>query len=202
MFTGIIRELGTVEQVARAKGLVRLSVAAPCTCARVQPLDSVAVSGVCLSVGDVRPPTMSFELIQETQGLTTLGALRAGGQVNVEPSLSLADPIGGHLLLGHVDGLGSVVRRRQLAGELVLDVRVAPPLARFIVPKGAVAVDGVSLTVGGAVRRNTFSIHLIPETLRRTTLRSLAVGDRVNVEVDYLAKLVFHLLHARNGSPR
>ena len=202
MFTGIIRDIGTVARVERADGLVRLTVSAPNTAARVTPLESVAVNGVCLTVVGVRRGTMAFEVIPQTQQATAVGALRAGHRVNVEPSLSLSDRLGGQLLFGHVDGLGTVTRRRQQRGELVLEVRIGTALRRFLVPKGPVAVDGVSLTVGETLKGSTFTVHLIPETLRQTTLRSLAAGDRVNVEVDYFAKLVAQFLRSRSMAAR
>lgn len=197
MFTGIVQELGTVVQVKRSGGLIRLGIEAPKTAARAQRLDSVAVNGVCLSVIDRDRQTMAFEIIPETARLTTLGRLRRGDRVNLEPSLCLTDRIGGQLLFGHVDGLGRIVARRQRAGEVVLEVRVGRDLRMFLVPKGPVALDGVSLTVGETLTTSTFTVHLIPETLRRTMLRSLAVGDRVNVEADYLAKLVWQFTRAR-----
>jgi riboflavin synthase alpha subunit len=197
MFTGIIQEIGTVVRVARKQGITRLTIQAPKIAARVQPLDSVAVSGACLTVVQARQGTLGFEVIEETRGLTRLGSLRPGERVNLEPSLSLSDRLGGHVVFGHVDGTGTIISRRQRGGELVLEIRVSPALRRFLVPKGPVAVDGISLTVGARVTRSTFTIHLIPETLRQTTLRNAAVGRRVNVEIDYFAKLIHQFL--RNG---
>ena len=190
MFTGIIQEMGTVAGVDRRRGIVRLTVQAPKTAARVGVMESIAVNGTCLTVAAVTAGTLTFEMIQETQSRTSLNRLRPGMRVHIEPSLSLADRLGGHILLGHVDGVGTIVKHRQLPGELVLEVRVPPEVRRFLVPKGPVAVDGVSLTIGKTLTRSSFTIHLIPETLRRTTLRDKRPGDRVNVEVDYLAKLV------------
>ena len=197
MFTGIIREMGTVARIDRSKGLVRLSVSAPKTASRVEPLDSIAVNGVCLSVVNVRHDTMTFELIRETQRLTTLGALRSREQVNLEPSLSISDRLNGHLVFGHIDGIGTVVKRRQLAGELILEIRVPSALRNSVVPKGPVAVDGVSLTVGRTLGPSTFTIHLIPETLRQTTLRGRKIGSQVNVELDYVSKIVRQWLRSR-----
>jgi len=194
MFTGIIRETGTILRVERANGVARLTVHAPKTASRVGRLESVAVHGVCLSVVDVRRQAMLFEVIPETLRLTTLGGVRSGARVHLEPSLSVTDRLGGQILFGHVDGLGTVVRRRQRAGELVLELRVPAALRKFLVAKGPVAVDGVSLTVGESPSASTFRVHLIPETLRQTTLGARAVGDRVNLELDYLAKLVHQFL--------
>ncbi|MBI3020387.1 MAG: riboflavin synthase [Candidatus Omnitrophica bacterium] len=200
MFTGIIRELGIVAQVGRAQGLVRVTIAAPTLASRLQLLDSVAVNGVCLSVVSVRHQGVIFEIIRETQRLTTLGTLRRGDQVHLEPSLTLSDRLNGHLLFGHVDGLGIVVKRRRLAGELILEIRVPAGFRTFVVPKGPVAIDGVSLTVGAALTRSTFTIHLIPETLRQTLLPMRRVGDRVNIELDYFAKLAHQFLLQRPPS--
>jgi riboflavin synthase len=197
MFTGIVQELGTVARVERPKGLVRLIIDAPKTASRVTRLESVAVNGVCLSVIHVNGSAMTFEVIQETQHLTTLGLLHSGDRVNLEPSLSVTDRLNGHFLFGHIDGLGSLVRLRRLPSELVLEIRVPAGLRKFLVRKGPVAVDGVSLTVGDIPTASTFTVHLIPETLRQTMLRSRRVGDRVNIELDYIAKLVSQFLRSR-----
>lgn len=193
MFTGIIREIGMVTALRRTKGLIRLSVHAPKTAGQVGQSESVAVNGVCLSVVEAGRESLAFELIPETRRLTNLSVLRPGQRVNLEPSLSLSDRLNGHVVLGHVDGVGRVVKRRQLAGELVLWIQVDRALRALLVSKGSVAVDGVSLTIGPRPTRQAFSIHLIPETLRQTTLASRGVGDRVNIEADYLAKLVRQL---------
>ncbi len=191
MFTGIIQELGTVERLQRAHGLARLTIRAPKTTAKVERLESIAVNGVCLTAVQASNGLLVFELIPETQRLTTLGRLRQGDRVHLEPSLTLSDRLNGHVLLGHVDGLGTVATRRQVSGELALGIRVVDGrLPSVLVPKGPVAVDGVSLTVGQRLGRSVFTVHLIPETLRQTTLGDLKVGDRVNLELDYLAKLV------------
>lgn len=197
MFTGIIQELGTVARVERPRGLLRLSVHAPKTASKVGRLESIAVNGVCLSVVAVRQGTMTFEVIHETQALTTLDRLRRGDRVNLEPSLGLTDRLSGHFVFGHVDGIGTVATRRQQDGEVRLDLRVSTALRKFLVAKGPVAVDGVSLTVGRVVRGSTFSIHLIPETMRQTTLGTLRPGARVNVELDYIAKLLRQVTASR-----
>lgn len=202
MFTGIIRELGTVERITRAQGITRLAIRAPGIALRVQRLESISINGVCLSVVDIRQQMLVFEMITETQRLTTLAALRTGNRVHLEPSLSITDRLNGHIVFGHVDGLGKIVKRRDLKGELILEIRIPTSLRPFLVSKGPVAVDGVSLTVGKTLTASTFTIHLIPETLRTTTLRSRTVGDRVNVELDYFAKLVHQFLSSRNGKTR
>ncbi len=198
MFTGIIQEVGTLGRMERSGGLVRLTVHAPKTASRVRPLESVAVDGVCLTVVRVREAALTFEVIRETQTLTSLGHLRTGDRINLEPSLSVTDRFNGHILFGHIDGVGTVIRRRQLMGELILEIRLAPVLRKFLVPKGPVTVDGVSVTVGKDVGASTFTVHLIPETLRQTTLGSRNIGNRVNLELDYFAKLIWQFTGGRS----
>ena len=197
MFTGIIQEIGTVARIERTKGLVRLTIHAPRTASRVQRLESVAVNGTCLSVVSVRGAALIFEVIRETQTRTALGGFRAAQRVNLEPSLAVTDRLNGHILFGHIDGVGTIIRRRQLPSELVLEIRMSRALRAFLVPKGPMAIDGVSLTAGKALGATTCSVHLIPETLRQTTLGTRVVGDRVNLELDYLAKLVRQFLKTR-----
>jgi riboflavin synthase len=202
MFTGIVQELGTVVDVRRTNQLHRLTIQAPKTVDRLGLGESVAVNGVCLSVVRVRDGSMSVEVIPETSRLTNLGKLSVGNRVNLERSLALSDRLNGHLVLGHVDGMGRIARLAKAAGEVVLEIRVEPALRRYVVPKGSVAVDGVSLTVGARLARNGFSVFLIPTTIQRTTLGLRRAGDLVNIEVDYLAKLTAHLLARFRQFPR
>ena len=197
MFTGIVRELGTVVSVERKPDVWRFCIAAPKTASGLTVGESVAVNGVCLSVVENRRGLLSVDAIAETRRRTTLGALTAGLRVNLEPSLSLSDRLNGHLVLGHVDGVGRVLRRDRRAGEWSLSIRVERALRASLVPKGPITVDGVSLTVGAAMTPTTFRVFLIPETLQKTTLSVRQAGDRVNLETDYLAKLVAQLARSR-----
>lgn len=190
MFTGIIREIGTIQSMKTAKGLVRLTLYAPKTAFHVKRMESIAVNGVCLTVIEHRTDELTFEMIPQTRRLTALCFLGIGDRVNVEPSLAVSDRLNGHLVFGHVDGMGRVVKRKQSRGELTLTIRVPARLRRLLVSKAPIAVNGVSLTVGQRLGALTFPIHLIPETLRQTTLGGLKVGDRVNIEADYIAKLL------------
>ena len=186
-----------VTTTQRSRSLVRLAVHAPKTAGKVQRLASVAVNGACLSVVSIGQASLCFDVIPETLRLTTLGGLRRGDRVNLEPSLLITDRLSGHVVFGHVDGVGIITKRKALAGELVLEIRTPPTLRACLVPKGPVTVDGVSLTVGRSLGERTFSIHLIPETLRQTTLGSRKAGDRVNLEMDYFAKLIQQFLRSR-----
>ncbi|HEX9779824.1 MAG TPA: riboflavin synthase [bacterium] len=194
MFTGIIREVGTVARLATRGGVVRMELDAPKTAALVQPLDSVAVHGVCLTAVASGGGRLACEMIPETRRRTSLGACRVGSPVHLEPSLGVTDRFHGHLVFGHVDGAGTVTGRRRSAGEVALTIRAPREIRPLLVPKGPIAVDGVSLTVGAVLGRGTFTVHLIPETLRRTALGHLQPGDRVNLEADYFAKLIRQLL--------
>jgi riboflavin synthase len=147
MFTGIVRELGTIARLERSQGVVRLTIDGPKTASQLERLDSLAVNGVCLSVVDIRQRLITCEVIHESLALTTLGGLKRGQRVNLEPSLAVSDRLNGHLVFGHVDGVGTIVKRRTVTGEQVLEIRVAPQLRSLLVPKGPVAVDGISLTV-------------------------------------------------------
>jgi riboflavin synthase len=190
MFTGIIQEIGTVMRLARAGDVARLTVAAPHISRGLGLGESVAVNGVCLSVVRLRQGLLEFEMVPETQRLTTLGRLRSGSRVNVEPSLRLCDRLNGHLVLGHVDGTGRITRLRRRGEHVVMALRMPPALSRYCVAKGPIAVDGVSLTIGSRRSGTDLEIYLIPDTLRKTIFGERRVGDAVNLEVDYLAKLI------------
>ncbi|HLX11157.1 MAG TPA: riboflavin synthase [Thermoanaerobaculia bacterium] len=225
MFTGLIQERGRILGDPRASGQggVRLEVGLSRELAAgLGTGASLAVSGVCLTVIEVSevrpgpvvtpgsagelapaaPPAMAVvvELAPETLARTTLGGLRVGAAVNLEPALRAGEPLGGHLVQGHVDGTAAVVARRDLAEHRVLAFSLPAPLAPFLVEKGSVCVDGVSLTVA-ALAPDAFEVALLPHTLAVTTLGGLLPGDAVNLEVDVLAKYVHRMLAARGAGP-
>jgi riboflavin synthase len=185
MFTGIVRELGSVVAFDGS----RLAVAAPRTSAAIG--DSVAIDGVCLTVVELEGGRLAFDVVAETIGRTTLGALEVGDRVNVEPALRAGEPLGGHMVQGHVDGVGRV---RSVSEPVWID---APPeVLRYCVEKGSIAVDGVSLTIA-ALDDAGFAVALVPHTLAATTLGTAAPGTSVNLEVDVLAKYVERLTMGR-----
>ena len=192
MFTGIVRERGHVTSVEGGDEGVRLTVEAPGTAAGVVPGDSVAVNGCCLTVTGVANGAMSFDAVPETLRRTSLGTLTAGSEVNLEPALRVGDPLGGHYVQGHVDGTGAVATVMP-EGDGARVAIAAPELCRYLVEKGSITVDGVSLTVA-ALTAEGFEVALVPHTLEATTLGGLAAGDPVNLEVDVLAKYVERLL--------
>ncbi len=196
MFTGIIREIGRVEALERSDAEARLGVRAPETAASTRTGESVAVHGVCLTATDVRNGAIWFDAVSETLERSSLGRLGEGAPVNVEPALRAGEPLGGHLVQGHVDGIGvvRVVEREGEGGRAT--IAAAPELLRYCADKGSIAVDGVSLTVA-AVENDAFMVVLVPHTLQATTLGTLRSGDRVNLEVDIVAKYVERLLESR-----
>src|SRR5262245_42097763 len=190
MFTGIVEALGCVEAVEAVGRGPRLGVTVPAEPGwRLGLGESVAVSGVCLTVVDTAPGRLAFDLAEETLRVTTLGGLVAGDPVNLERPLRLEDRLGGHLVLGHVDGIGRVAAVRAEGEGIWLEVAPPPPLRPLLIHKGSVAVDGVSLTVAG-LDDEVFSVALIPHTLTVTTLGQRRPGDRVNLEMDVIGKYV------------
>ena len=199
MFTGIIEHQGRVTRVSPERGLTVLRLLAEPPFERVERGESVAVDGVCLTVTEVAGAQLTFEVVPETLSRSTLGRLRAGEAVNLERSLRLGELVGGHLILGHVDGVGHISALRPVGGQVELVVEVPAELTREMLPKGSVAVDGVSLTLI-AVEAERFSVALIPYTLKHTGFGRKKLGDLVNVETDYLGKWVLRAL-AQLGEP-
>jgi riboflavin synthase len=197
MFTGIVRDIGQVLALEQRGGDARLGVRVGTLDLTRQGLgDSIAVAGVCLTVAAVSGSVFEADVSRETLALTTLGRLRAGGRVNLEPALRAADPLGGHLVVGHVDGVAELRARSADARSERMRLRVPQALARYVARKGSVALDGVSLTVN-AVDSDEFEVNLIPQTLAVTTLGTLQPGDRVNFEVDLIARYTERLLAER-----
>ena len=195
MFTGIVEELGTVAAVEDQGDAVRLSIRATTVLEDVSLGDSIAVNGCCLTVTDVTDGVWTADVMQETLDKTSLRDARPGDPVNLERAATLSTRLGGHLVQGHVDGVGEVLARTPSEHWEVVTVSLPPALAPYLVDKGSVTVDGVSLTVVEA-HDDRFTVSLIPETLARTTLGRRAVGERVNLEVDVIAKHVAKLVHA------
>jgi riboflavin synthase len=195
MFTGIVTALGTVRGIAPlgASSDMRLSIAAPwADTASIAIGASIGCSGCCLTAVEVGPDWFAADASAETLSKTTLGRWQAGTRVNLERSLRLGDELGGHLVSGHVDGVGEAVSSAAEHGSTRWTFRVPPALARFIAAKGSIAVDGVSLTVN-EVTDDTFGVNIIPHTASVTGFGSLRPGDAVNLEIDMLARYVARL---------
>lgn len=201
MFTGIVTDIGEVVAIRpRSEGLHRLRIACSYPRASIVEGASIACSGVCMTVvgiGEDNGRTwFEVDAAAETLRVTTVGRWRQGARINLERALKVGDELGGHIVAGHADGLAALVKRDDLAEMARLVLRVPSDLARFIAPKGSVALDGVSLTVN-EVERDTFSVLVIPHTLKVTTLGALAVGEELNLEVDLMARYASRLLEPR-----
>ena len=193
MFTGIVREKGRVAAVNGGADGIRLRIEAPSTSTDVAIGDSVAINGCCLTVVAIEDGTLGFDAVPETLERTSLGGLAPGGEVNLESALRAGDPLGGHMMQGHVDAVGSV-RSVDPEGEgRRIWIDAPDEVLRYVVEKGSIAVDGVSLTVAG-LDDEGFAVALIPHTLAETTLGDFAPGRTVNLEADVLAKYVERLL--------
>ena len=199
MFTGIVQDLGTVRSLGRTPAGHRLLVHASRLPRPLRDGDSIAVSGVCLTITRWNESEVEFDVVPETLGRSTLGKLQPGHRVNLESSLRLGDPVGGHLVQGHVDAIGTV-RRLAREGEWVtLGVNAEPAAMECIIEKGSVAVDGVSLTVA-STDSSGFSVALIPTTLATTTLGRIAPGDALNLETDIMVRTIVATLRRLGGS--
>ncbi|MBU6371540.1 MAG: riboflavin synthase [Alphaproteobacteria bacterium] len=200
MFTGIVTAIGEVEAAERRDGLLRLTVRAPYAAEGVDLGASICHDGCCLTVVEkhARDGGMAYvvEIAAESLALTTLGGLGVGDRVNLERSLKLGDELGGHIVSGHVDGLGEVVSVKADGEGWRVRVKAPPTLAPLIAQKGSIAINGVSLTVN-EVEGDTFGVLIIPHTWQVTTLSRLAAGAKVNLEVDMLARYVARLLEAK-----
>jgi len=200
VFTGIVEELGTVEAIADLEDAARLVVRGPVVTSDARPGDSVAVNGVCLTVVDLEDGTFSADVMLETLRRSSLGALAVGSPVNLERAARVDSRLGGHIVQGHVDGVATVTQIEPTEHWTTMSFALPSGLSRYLVEKGSICVDGVSLTVV-AVDDATFSVSLIPTTLAHTTLGSRLVGQPVNIEVDVLAKYVERLLEGGRRDP-
>ena len=197
MFTGIIEELGTVVAIDPLGDSARLSIRGATVTSDAAHGDSISVNGVCLTVVDNAEGVFTADVMGESLDRSTLGSLTAGSAVNLERAATMATRLGGHVVQGHVDGVGAVLSREAGDQWETVTFSLPPQLARYVVEKGSITVDGISLTVM-AVTDDTFSVGLIPTTLKLTTLGAKGVGEQVNLEVDIMAKYVEKLL-AKGG---
>lgn len=193
MFTGIIQAMGVVNALEPTGGDLALAIdSEQLDLERIAVGDSVAVSGVCLTVTALNDQRFTVDVSRETLDKTTLGSLSPGKRVNLESALRMGDPLGGHWVTGHVDGVGELLWRQDDARSVRMGFRAPQALMRYVAEKGSITVDGVSLTVN-AVDEEGFSVNLIPHTLQATTLRDLQAQDKVNLEIDLLARYLERL---------
>lgn len=198
MFTGIIEELGSVVAIEEQPDAKRITFSGPLVTSDVGRGDSIAVNGACLTAVEIASGTFTADVMHETLRLTSLGSLVEGSPVNLERAMNAATRFGGHMVLGHVDGVGTVVSRKPSENWEWVTIQIPAELMKYVVLKGSITIDGISLTVN-EVTSDTVSFSLIPETLRLTTLGSKGVGSLVNVEVDIMAKHIEKLIESRNN---
>jgi riboflavin synthase len=198
MFTGIIEELGSVVAIEEQPDAKRITFSGPLVTSDVGRGDSIAVNGACLTAVEIAAGTFTADVMHETLRLTALGSLSVGSVVNLERAMNAATRFGGHMVLGHVDGVGEIVSRKPSENWEWVTIRIPVELMKYVVLKGSITIDGISLTVN-EVTSDTVSFSLIPETLRLTTLGPKSVDDLVNVEVDIMAKHIEKLIESRNN---
>lgn len=201
MFTGIIEEMGVIKTVTMAKDGTGLTILAKAVLEGLTIGDSITVNGVCQTVVGFDPTQFTVDVSPETMKVTSLGMLKAGDPVNLERAMRLSDRLGGHLVTGHVDGVGTVRERAQDANAIQMTIAAPHEILKLCVLKGSIAVDGISLTIN-EVTEQGFRVTLIPHTARVTTLGVKQVGDPVNLETDLIGKFVERLLRERAGSTR
>lgn len=200
MFTGLIEETGTIKNVRKSGDGAEITVTASRVLENTNRGDSIAVNGACLTVTEMSGDWFSVFASTITCDLTTVGGMKQGDRVNLERAMALGDRMGGHIVQGHVDSVGTIVSAREGGRGIDITISLGEDVMRYVVPKGSIAVDGISLTVV-SVEKHTFRLYLIPETIENTTLKGKKAGDRVNIETDILAKYVERLLEGReNGN--
>jgi riboflavin synthase len=198
MFTGIVEELGTVKSLSVRSESGRLSLTAQRVLSDVRLGDSIAVNGVCLTVVSFSAREFTADVMPETLRKTNLNRLRPGDPVNLERAMALGGRLGGHLVSGHIDGTGRIIERREEGNAVIFRFSTAPDVLRYIIPKGSVAIDGISLTVAD-LSLEGFSVSVIPHTAAMTTLGCKGEGDMVNLENDMIGKYVDRLLQIQHG---
>lgn len=196
VFTGLIEEVGTIDSIAVTERSSKLTIRAAAVLEDVRLGDSIAVNGVCLTVTSFSASRFQADVMPETWRVTALSSLKPGMRVNLERALQLGDRLGGHLVLGHVDGTGKILSKKTDSNAVRFAIQAKPHLLRYVVPRGSITVDGISLTVV-AVDEESLSVSIIPHTLKQTNLLEKQVGDPVNLETDVIAKYVERLLGGR-----
>jgi riboflavin synthase len=198
MFTGIVEEIGIVEKLWRGSSY-GLRIRAKKVLQETKPSHSVAVDGVCLTVTEIDAESFSVEIMAQTLNKTNLSLIKEGDKVNLERAMALSSPLGGHIVTGDIDGVGRISRIDKRVGETVMQIEFLPHLAKYIVNQGRVSLDGVSLTVADC-RASNFTVHLIPFTLKNTTLGLKKRGNLLNLEVDIISKYIEKMVQSQNGS--
>lgn len=200
MFTGIVEELGTIKSMGRGAKSIKLTMGADLVLEDVKIGDSIAVNGICLTVTEFSKSQFTVDVMAETLQRTNLGKLKAGARVNLERALRLSDRLGGHIVSGHIDGVGTIINQQQVDIALLTEIKAPPEVLKYVVKKGSVAIDGISLTVVD-YSSDSFTVSLIPHTAKLTTLGFKKTGDEVNLEGDMLVKYMERLMAGKKDNP-
>ncbi len=200
MFTGIIEELGTVKRIQRGGKSIILTIGAKKVVEDIEIGDSISTNGVCLTVTEFNQEELKADVMPETMEKSNLGELKVGAEVNLERALRAGDRLGGHFVSGHIDEVGEIVGKKRDDNAVLFTIQPSPQLLKYIVPKGSIAVDGISLTVV-ELESNRFSVSIIPHTAEVTTLKNKSVGDTVNLEADMIGKYVNRMLKYKEEEP-
>ncbi len=193
MFTGLIEELGEIRSISKKGNSMRLSIAAHKIMTDLAIGDSIAINGICLTVTDFASGRFSVDVMPETVSRTSLNGLKVGSKINLERAMAADGRFGGHFVSGHIDGVATLLAKKSIDNAEIFKFKFAAELQKYLVPKGSIAVDGISLTIAD-LGVNEFTVSIIPHTLRETNLADLELGDQVNLEVDMLAKYVESIL--------
>lgn len=193
MFTGIIETVGTVQRLTKGKESMELEITAPKILTDVALGDSIAVNGVCLTVTSYTATNFTVDVMPETVDATSIHQLKIGDKVNLERAMSANGRFGGHFVAGHVDGVGKILRTSTRANAVVIDIAIAPELAKLCIPRGSITIDGISLTIF-KLTSNQVTISVIPHTFKDTILHTKKIGDSVNIETDLLGKYIIQQL--------
>ena len=198
MFTGLIEEVGNIISVSNRGKITDLIIEAHTILDDIKIGDSININGACLTVTEIGNSTFSVQAVEETIKRSTLGKLKKGNSVNLERALRVEDRFGGHFVQGHVDGTGRITSKKEYADNIILSIAPEPGLDRYIVEKGSVTIDGISLTVTFS-KKDEFGVSIIPHTFRSTTLANIRTGDLVNLETDIIAKYIEKLLEGKKS---
>ena len=198
MFTGIVEEIGFIEKLTKTKSGLRFVIEAKVIMDSMEIGDSVSVNGVCLTVSKIKQNYFYVDLVEETIKKTNLGSLKKGSNVNLERAITLATRLGGHILQGHIETIGTIVGKKVNNDSAILSINIETEFLKYCLPKGSIAIDGISLTIT-TISDNIISIALIPHTLKMTTLGSKKNGDLVNIETDIIGKYVERLMSFNDG---
>lgn len=199
MFTGIVEELGTVKSISRGSKSIKLTMLGSVVLEDVKIGDSIAVNGVCLTVTEFTGQQFTVDVMAETMDKTNLGELKPGNKVNLERALRLSDRLGGHIVSGHIDGVGAIINQEKVDIAVLTEIKAPPEVLKYVVKKGSVTIDGISLTVV-EYSKETFTVSLIPHTAKVTTLGFKKKGDRVNLEGDVLGKYIERLMEGHKDT--